>query len=104
MVSLTLTSTMLGAILSTYAITTRRAYDEAIVSRTNEQSRLALDLIGYDLRMTGAGMPLGQGGFAPGGAGLGDAPLPILTTAVDRYESFRHHRFYLHITIRLVRC
>jgi len=72
---------MFAAIMSTYSLTTRRAYDEAIIGRTNEQARLALDLIGYDLRMAGAGVPLGQGGFAPGGAGLGDAPMPILTSS-----------------------
>lgn len=80
-VSMGLFSLLVVAMFSGYANLVHRAYDEGIISRTNEQVRLALDLIGYDVRMAGAGMPLGQGGFAPGGVGLGNAPLPVLTTA-----------------------
>ena len=81
--------TVSAGIVATFNNTARHAYDETQIGRANEQARLALDLFSYDLRMAGAGMPLGQGGFAPGGAGLGDSPLPVLTTATATFIVFR---------------
>lgn len=68
------------AVSRTFFDTTRRAHDHSVVTHTEESARTLLDFIGYDIRMSGAGMPLGQAAFTTTDLSLGDAPLPILTT------------------------
>lgn len=81
LVSMAMFGVLYAAIMSSYTLAARRSYDDQLVTRANEQARMVLDTISYDVRMAGSGMPLGQSGFKPGTSGLGDAPLPVLLTS-----------------------
>jgi len=59
----------------------RRAFDHEIMTRTEEQARTLLDLMSFELRMAGSGMPLGQSNFVANTSGLGDTPLPVLPSS-----------------------
>jgi prepilin-type N-terminal cleavage/methylation domain-containing protein len=72
---------ILAGVSRTFIGSARRSYDSTVIAETEAQGRALLDQLSFDIRMAGSGMPLGQTGFLIGGAGLGDAPLPILTTA-----------------------
>ncbi len=89
LVGITISLSLFAGLLSTFLNTTRRGYDNETVNRADEQARTILDFIAFDLRMAGAGMPLGQSSFAIGDAALGDAPLPVLLSASNDFVQFR---------------
>jgi len=89
LVGVTILSGLLAGVMSTFSLASKAAYDDQLYSRANEEARISLDTISYDIRMAGSGMPLGQSGFQPGGTGLGDAPLAILTTSNNQSISIR---------------
>jgi type II secretory pathway pseudopilin PulG len=77
-----------GALLS-FRDSTSRASDNEVISSAEEKAREILDMIAFDLRTVGSGMPLGQSDFAPGGTGLGPAPLPVLLESTSASIVFR---------------
>lgn len=81
LVSVGIVAIFLAGISSTLLATTRVFHDKNIVSKTQERARILLDLMAFDLRMTGAGVPFSQDDFQIGTGALGDAPLPVLTSA-----------------------
>ena len=81
MASLVIMSTLFVSVTSMFVATTRRSHDNGVIMEADERARELLDLLAYDIRMAGSGMPMGQASFAVGGTGLGDAPLPILLSA-----------------------
>lgn len=81
LVSLALIGVIFAAALNSFLDASQSSMDLQIRARAEEQAKTILDLMAFDIRMTGAGMPLGQSGFAIGGSGLGAAPLPILLTS-----------------------
>jgi hypothetical protein len=83
LVTVLLMSIVMLGVVGTVTWTSRQSIDHEIIARVNEQARAILDYMAYDMRMLGSGMPLGQTGFPIGGTGLGDAPLPLLTTSDD---------------------
>lgn len=81
MVSLLITSVVLAGITMAYLSNVRAAHDHELKSRTLQRARLALGLIGKDLRSMGEGVPFHLDNFQIGTAGLSDAPLPLLLTS-----------------------
>lgn len=77
------------AVTSTFLDTTRKSHNNTIVMNTEDEVHTVLDFLSADLRMAGAGMPLGQGSFRSELALLGDAPLPILTSATSTFIQVR---------------
>ena len=59
LVSLGLMGLIFAGVLSFFMDTTRRARDAAIVAETQDQARSLGDLMSFELRMAGAGMPPG---------------------------------------------
>lgn len=57
--------------------------DQHLKSEAEYRAQAILDYITDDIRMAGAGMPIGQANFALNDVSLGDAPLPILATSDD---------------------
>jgi type II secretory pathway pseudopilin PulG len=100
LVSIALMSSLLAAAFSGFSDVSARTFDQEIKSRANQQARALIDLIAFDLRRLGQGMPLGQSGFAMGGAGLGDASLPVLLTSTTTQLSYRLNEkgFYTMLT------
>lgn len=84
-----LTMGVLGMVSAAFIHTARRSFDHALISRANEQARTLLDLMGYDIRMIGAGMPIYQHDFDIEDLALGDASLPILLDATADSISVR---------------
>lgn len=82
---------LLASALASYFDSSYRAMDNQVISQTREEAKAALDLMAFDMRMLGAGMPLGQANFLIGGAGLGTAPSPLLTTATATSFTFRRN-------------
>lgn len=79
--ALMLAGLLLAGMMSVLLNTSRLSLDHEEIAKTEERARNVLQLIAFDARMAGSGMPLGQSFFAIGGSGLGNAPLPLLTTA-----------------------
>ena len=98
LVSLLITSLILGSVVHTITLTSTQAKDNEVISHANEVARAILDTMAFDVRLVGAGMPMGQAAFpmesyapvAPPGiqwlsttsataqVRLGDAAWPIL--------------------------
>lgn len=98
LVSLGIVSLMLGAVVDSITRTSTQARDNEVILRANEVARAILDTMVFDIRLVGAGMPMGQAAFpmesytpvAPPGlqwssttsataqVRLGDAAWPIL--------------------------
>ncbi len=99
MVSMTITLLVMSSLVQSIMYTSRGTRDNEIITRANEVSQAILDYMVFDIRLLGAGMPLGQSlfpmqAFLPGAATvpptanwgnstypLGDAPWPILPTS-----------------------
>ncbi len=99
LVSLSISATLLGATSATFLNTTRQAGDHEIVTRTREYARSVLDLVAFDLRMTGSGMPLNQEDFSIDDLTLGEAPLPLLSGANDDFIQIRLNERGFHTVL-----
>ncbi|MCB0336434.1 MAG: prepilin-type N-terminal cleavage/methylation domain-containing protein [Bdellovibrionales bacterium] len=67
----------------------RRSKDGEIVVKTNAKAQRLVNLLLYEMRMIGSGVPFSQANFAIGGSGLGNAPNPILTGATATLATVR---------------
>ena len=88
-VSLFIGSVVLLGAIKGFTTTSRLSFDQKMMERAQEQARILTDMIAFDLRMAGSGMPIGQTSFLPTDALLGDAPLPILTSATSTNLTYR---------------
>lgn len=69
---------------------TERSFDTEIVIKTEEKARSILDLMLFDLRMIGTGIPFDQSDFKiSSGGSLGSAALPVITDSTENYLHFR---------------
>ena len=89
LVGMLIGSLVLSTAFAAFLDTTWRGMDLNTIAKTNERARAIVDLMVYDLRMMGSGMPLGQSGFVIGGTGMGTAPYPIFNTVTSTLLSFR---------------
>ena len=89
LVSMLVTVVISLAFIQGFLSLTKVSLDNEIVAQANEQARTILDYMGFDLRMTRAGIPFAQSGFQIGGTGLGDAPLPVLLDATSSHFHVR---------------
>ncbi len=80
---------LMTGVVQTFYGTSKRSYDDQIMTRANEEARTLLDYMSYDIRMAGAGVPFAQTAFSIGTASLGDAPFPILLTATSTFIQIR---------------
>lgn len=90
LMALVLSSIFLASVTSEFLFSSRRTYDQRLIAETQDLTRALLDMLVFDLRMTGAGMPLSQSEFSDIGVGVGAQSLPILLNSTSS-----------HITIRL---
>lgn len=81
LVAISLGLTVLSVAVANFTDAWRRSVDVRMMMQAQTEARTILDLMAYDIRMAGAGMPLGQADFTTATASLGDAPLPVLTTS-----------------------
>jgi prepilin-type N-terminal cleavage/methylation domain-containing protein len=63
LVGLSITSLILGAIVNAITKSSQQARDTEIITRANEVARAILDSMAFDIRLVGAGMPMGQAAF-----------------------------------------
>jgi type II secretory pathway pseudopilin PulG len=89
LVALLIAGIVLSAALTNFSDAWRRAADTKMMSHAEVEARMVLDLINYDLRMIGSGLPLGQTGFSIDDVSLGDSPLPVLVSSTDSAITFR---------------
>ena len=68
---------------------TRTSHDQRIRTTAHEQARSILDMMAFEIRMAGSGVPFGQANFQIGDPQLNDAPLPVLTSSDTDTISFR---------------
>lgn len=88
-VSIGLASVVFVSILGSFLNSTQQSLDHQTRLRAIEEANAVLDLMAYDLRMLGSGMPLGQGGFKIDDAVLQPESLPVLTDATATHIAFR---------------
>lgn len=89
LVTLLLTSIVAGSITSLVYQSTNYYNDHRVKSEVEEQARMLLDVISYDVRMIGSGMPLGQSSFQMSDQSLGSAVLPVMVGATSSDLSVR---------------
>jgi hypothetical protein len=82
LVNLLLMGLIFGASLTHFFETSRRAYDHEIIASTQERARAILDLMSFEIRMAGSGMPLGQPAFMT--AGFSENALPLLPASTHQ--------------------
>ncbi len=82
---------VLASAMQSYFEASYRSLDLQIIGQTRERAKSVLDLMTFDLRMMGAGMPMGQSNFQIAGTGMGTAPHPILATSTASSISFRRN-------------
>lgn len=63
LVSLSITSVVLGAVVDSITRTSTQARDNEVMLHANEVARAILDTMVFDIRLVGAGMPMGQAAF-----------------------------------------
>lgn len=83
LVSIGLSSIVFAAVVNTFVQSTRYSSDHNMMLSAQEEAKSIADLLAFELRLTGAGMALGQGYFSMTDTTLGDAPLPVLTNATS---------------------
>ena len=64
-VSISLATVVFAATMSSFFDATKHGFDQEVRLRALEEATAVLDLMAYDLRMLGSGMPLGQSGGVP---------------------------------------
>jgi Tfp pilus assembly protein PilW len=72
-------SIVLGTALSSFSNMWSRSTELRLKAELYSEARLLLDMLAFDVRMSGAGMPLGQPDFVSTNAAIGEAALPILS-------------------------
>ena len=80
-ITMAMTGMLLTMVASQFLSASRLTHDERIIIRSQEKARALLDILSFDLRMAGAGMPLSQEDFTTTDPLLSDAPLAILTSS-----------------------
>jgi len=63
LVGMAITSLMLGAVVDSITKTSTQARDNEVILHANEVARAILDTMAFDIRLVGAGMPMGQAAF-----------------------------------------
>ena len=71
-------SVMLLVVVSTFVSSTRNSQDVALRAETLGKASSIMDLITFDLRLAGIGMPLTQADFSSSDVTLGNVVLPVL--------------------------
>lgn len=99
MCSLAISSILFTGIAESFFSTSRRSWDHKVVTTTNEQASALLDIMTWDLRMLGSGMPLGQASFSSSNVALGDAPVPLLTSSSGSSITFRLNQTGRHTVL-----
>lgn len=89
LVGLLVSSILLLSASTQFVSTSRVESDQLVKLQTQEDARVLLDAIAFDLRMIGAGMPLQQEDFAMDDVSLGDKPLPVMLNATSRWIQYR---------------
>ena len=88
-VGLLIMSTFMAGVTGIYLNSSWYTYNNEIIIRTEESARSVLDIIIYDLRMLGTGMPIGQSNFSIDDEDIGTAALPLLTSSDSNDLTFR---------------
>ncbi|MDD2943243.1 MAG: prepilin-type N-terminal cleavage/methylation domain-containing protein [bacterium] len=89
MVALSMSAILMSGVMSSYINMISVSADHEVVARIDENARTILEMVVFDLRMAGTGMPIGQDDFAIGDALIGEAPLPVLLDSTTDYLRFR---------------
>lgn len=91
LVELVISVVVFGSIIGVFFNTSKKTMDHQLMSRAQEDATSLIDLMSFELRLIGSGMPLGQANFQIADATLGDAPLPILTSATANQLTVRYN-------------
>ena len=88
-VSVGLATVVFAATVSSFLDAARHGFDQEIRLRALEEAGAVLDLMAFDLRMLGSGMPLGQPDFRIDDATLQPASYPLLPESNATSIAFR---------------
>jgi hypothetical protein len=72
---------VIGSAVSTFSNMWARSTELRLKTQLHTEARLILDLLAFDLRMTGSGLPLGQTAFRASDPAISQAALPVLPGA-----------------------
>lgn len=77
-----------GAVNGLFSFSTK-SVDAKLISEANDKARFISDLMSYELRFAGSGVPFQQANFLMSTAGIGTSSLPILTTSTATSITFK---------------
>lgn len=84
-----ITSLMLAGAVTALAGYSKATVDHRFISEANDTARTVADLMSFELRFAGSGIPFQQNNFLMTNLALNGAPLPILTSATATSITFR---------------
>lgn len=84
-----ITSIVLASAVTSLLSFSKNSENNKLISETNDRARTVIDLMSYELRFMGAGVPFQQTNFLMSNGMLGSAPFPILTTSTNTAITFR---------------
>jgi hypothetical protein len=88
-IALGIVAVLFTPIFATFFQITKQSSDSEIISLTEDRARTVRDIIAYDLRAAGAGMPLGQSNYTSSTTGVTSDAMPVLTGATKTNIQFR---------------
>ncbi|RMG39206.1 MAG: hypothetical protein D6719_13825 [Candidatus Dadabacteria bacterium] len=88
-VGLLISATLMLSVIDFFTNSTHIALDNDVTMKAEEKARAILDLMVFDLRMIGSGMPLLQPDFDYNDTTLGDAPFAVLSDSDSDTLKFR---------------
>jgi hypothetical protein len=99
LMSLFLGAIVLGTALASFSSIWSRSNELRFKAELYSEARLMLDMLAFDIRMSGAGMPLGQSEFSSSIPEIGEVALPILPDSGSSKISFRVNELGLSTTL-----
>lgn len=90
--ALTISGLMMLSLAFTYLNATRSYHDQNIRIETQQRANGLLDSLLNEFKIIGSGMPLNQNNFLISDASLGDASMPILTSASASLINYRYNK------------
>lgn len=83
LMSLLLGAIVIGSAAASFSNTWARSTELRVKSQVHTEARILLDMLAFDLRMAGSGLPLGQTTFSTALSSRGEEELPIYSGATS---------------------
>lgn len=91
LVTMVISTIIAAGVVSSFRDSLMRSHDLKLVLETRDVARSTAELMAYEIRLAGSGMPLGQGNFLATDLAIGDIALPVLIASDADTITFRRN-------------